>query len=98
MQNIWNHKTLGMPKFIEKKFGKHMQNVWSHKTLGTSKFLIMKPMINSEKIFAKHQEEYWSHVGMLLYLVKHLNFDLANMIRELSKLLMVQTLLPTRIS
>ena len=70
---------------MEKKFGKHMQDVWSCKTPGTPKFLIMRPMIDIEKILAKDQQEYWSDVGMLLYLVKHLHPNLANMTRELSK-------------
>ena len=42
-------------------------------------------MVVSEKISAKDQQEYWMGVGMLLYLVKHLHPELANMTRELSK-------------
>ena len=42
-------------------------------------------MINSENIPAKDQQEYQLGVGMLLYLVKHLYPDLANVIRELLK-------------
>ena len=50
-----------------------------------SKFFIFRPTVDSEKISMEHQWEYWSGVGMLLYLVKHLHPDLANMSRELSK-------------
>ena len=62
-----------------------MQDVWSHKTPGTPKFLIMRPILDNEKISAKDQEEYQSGVGMLLNLVKHFCPDLANTTRELAK-------------
>ena len=58
--------------------------------------LIMRPMINSEKIFAEDQQEYWSVVGMLLCLVKQSCPNFANIMRELSTTMMVQTLLHTR--
>ena len=70
---------------MEKKFGKHMQDVWGHKTPGAPQFLIMRPMIDSEKISAKDQQEYQSGVVMLLHLVKCLHPHLANVTRELSK-------------
>ena len=62
-----------------------MQDVQSYKTPCMPKFSIMRPMINSEKISAKDQQKYWLNVGMLLYLMKHLHPNLANMTRELSK-------------
>ena len=49
------------------------------------KLLIMRPMIDSEKISAKYHQDYWLGVGMLLYLVKHSHPDLANATKELSK-------------
>ena len=79
---------MGQPHFIksfEKKFGKNVQDVWSHKTPGMPKFLILRPIMDSEKISIKDQQEYWLGVGMLLYLVKHLCPDLANTTRKLSK-------------
>ena len=62
-----------------------MKDVWSHKTPYKPKLLIVRLMVESEKNSAKDQLEYQSGVGMLLYLVKHLHPDLANMIRESSK-------------
>ena len=70
---------------MEKKFGEHVQDIQSHKTQDTTKFLIVRPVIDNEKISAKDQQEYQSCVGMLLYLVKHSHPNLANMTRELSK-------------
>ena len=52
---------------------------------GMSKFLIVRPMIENEKISAEDQREYWLDIDMLFILVKHLRSDIANMTRELSK-------------
>ena len=49
------------------------------------KFLIVRPMVENKKISAKDQQDYWLSIGRLLYLVKHLHPNLANMTRELSK-------------
>ena len=67
-----------------KKFRKCMKDVWSHKTPGMPKLLIVKPMAKSKKFSAKDQQNYWPGVGMLLFLVKHLCPNLANITRELS--------------
>ena len=45
----------------------------------------MRPTEEIEKISAEDQQDYQSGVSMLLYLVKHLRPDLANVTRELSK-------------
>ena len=53
---------LGQPHLIENlenKFGNCMQVVQSQKTPGTPNFLIMRPIIDSEKISIKNQWEYW---------------------------------------
>ena len=42
-------------------------------------------MIESEKISAEDQREYQWVVGMLFYLVKHLQQDITHATRELSK-------------
>ena len=79
---------LGQPhliKNLKSKFKKLINDVWSHKTPGTPKFLIMRPTEDYEKISMEDQRIYCSCVGMLLYLVKHSQPDLANMTRELSK-------------
>ena len=70
---------------MEKLFGKCLQDVLSHKTPGMPKFLIVRPMVDNEKISTKDQQEYLLGVGMLLYLIKHLYPDLANMTQELWK-------------
>ena len=69
---------------MEKKFGKLAQNVWSYKTPGMPKFSMVRAMVESKKIFIEDQD-YQSGIGMLLYLVRHLCPDLANMTRKLSK-------------
>ena len=72
-------------KNMEKKFGKHVQDVWSHKTPDMPKFLIIRSVVDNEKISTKDQKEYQLGEGMMLYLVKHLHLNLANMTRELSR-------------
>ena len=65
---------LGQPHLIknmEKKFGECMHGVWSHETPGMPKSLIVRPMVDNEKISAKDHWEFWLGVDMLLYLVKH---------------------------
>ena len=47
--------------------------------------MMLRPMINSEKISTKDQHENWFVVGMLLYMVKHSCPNLINAIRKLSK-------------
>ena len=42
-------------------------------------------MEGNKKFSTKDQQGYQSSIGMLVYLVKHLHPDLANMTRELSK-------------
>ena len=54
-------------------------------TPGMPKFLIVRPLMDREKVSAEDQQEYWLGVGMLLYLVKHSCPNLANIIREHSK-------------
>ena len=79
---------LGQPHLIKnmkKKFYKCVQDVWSHKSPGMPKFLIVRPVIDSEKISTKDQWECWLGVGMFLYLEKHLHPNVANMTRKLSK-------------
>ena len=78
---------LGQPQLIKnlaKMFGNHVKNVQSHKTPGMPKLLIVRFMIKSKNISAD-QHEYMSGVGILLYLIKHLQPDIANVTRELSK-------------
>ena len=80
-----NYSPVVQHYLLHHKKCEHVPNVWSHKTPGTPKFLVVRPMIDSEKISTKDQRKYQLGVGMLLYLVKHLHPDLANMTRDLSK-------------
>ena len=70
---------------MDEKVGKCVEDVCSHKTTGLPKVLIARPMEENKKISTKDQQEYWSGVGMLLYLVKTLWPNLANIIMQLSK-------------
>ena len=48
------------------------------------KVLIVRPMVESEKISLEDQREYQSSMGMPLYLVNYSRQEIANMITELS--------------
>ena len=62
-----------------------IKDVRSHKTPGTPKFLIIKPMEDYKKMLMEDQRIYQLGMGMLLYLVKHSQPNLANATRELFK-------------
>ena len=49
------------------------------------KFMIARHMVKSKMITVEDQFEYWSGVGMLLYLLNHLQPNIANATRGLSK-------------
>ena len=67
---------------LVKNFGNCIKNLQTHKTPCMHKFLIFRPIIESKKISAEDQRKYLSGV---LFLVKHLRPDIANITRELSK-------------
>lgn len=48
---------------------------------------LMRPKDDDELIKAKLQEQYRSGVGMLLYLIKYTQPDIANTIREHTKMM-----------
>ena len=64
-----------------------MDGVRSHQTPAGLKTIVMSPMEGDPLISAEAQSKYRSGVGMLLYLIKHSRPDLANAIRELTKVL-----------
>jgi len=71
---------------IEKQFGAMVKDLPTYKTSGTPGL----GMIRNEEgpsISAEQQSLYRSGVGKLLYLVKHSRPDIANAVRELSKVL-----------
>jgi hypothetical protein len=81
---------LGQPHLLanlERKFGKDVHCMRGTKTPGTPSFGIVRPINENEKISSEKQKLYRSGVGMLLYLVKHSRPDIANAVRELSKVL-----------
>ena len=69
------------------KFGEKVQGLSNYKTPGTPGSHIVRPLEDKEKISSEDQALFRSGVGMLLYLVKHSRPDIANPVRELSKVL-----------
>ena len=81
---------LGQPHLIanlEKKFGDKVKNLRVYKTPGTPGVHQVRELDAKLAIGKKEQTEFRSGVGMLLYLVKHSRPDIANSVRELSKVL-----------
>jgi hypothetical protein len=72
-------------KNLEMKFGAKIMNLSNHGTPGIPRFVIVRPSENVDKIDPDLQARYRSGVGMLLFLIKYLRPDLANVVRELSK-------------
>jgi hypothetical protein len=83
---------LGQPHLIcnlKKKFGEMVEHLQTYRTPGTPGQGITK--IDKEDPLARVDDEthtmFRSGVGMLLYLVKHSRPDIANAVRELSKVM-----------
>ena len=77
---------IGQPNLIEnlnKKFCNQVKKVQSYKTPGIPKFLIVRPMVDHEKISADKKIQLG--VGMLVFLKKHSRPNIANATRELLK-------------
>ena len=80
----WIHQ----PHLIKKlndRFGDMVKETLSQKTPGLPNHVIVREM--SEKVSERDQKIYRSGVGMLLYLVKHSRPDIANAVRELTKVM-----------
>jgi hypothetical protein len=71
-------------KSLIDKFGEKVKNLCNYGTPGTQQSKIVRPD-DADKVDAEMQSKYRSGVGMLLYLIKYLRPDLANVVRELSK-------------
>jgi histone deacetylase 1/2 len=81
---------LGQPHLIsnlEKKFGEETQMLHAYVTPGTPGLYQLREKDESLMLPMEQRERYRSGVGMLLYLVKHSRPDIANAVRELSKVL-----------
>jgi hypothetical protein len=72
-------------KNLEVKFGAEIVNLSNYGMPGTPHFKIVRASENVDKIDPDLQARYRSGVGMLLFLIKYLRPDLANVVRELSK-------------
>ena len=74
-----------MIKKIIEKFGGEVKKMRKVYTPGTPMLVIMQPQTEEECLTSELQHRFRSGVGMLLYLVKHLQPDIANAVTELSK-------------
>ena len=72
---------------LKESFMTEIEGVRSHQTPAGPKTIVMRPVEGDPLISAEDQKKYRSGVGMLLYLIKHSRPDLANAIRELTKVL-----------
>jgi len=85
---------LGQPHLIKnlmKTFWDEVKELQEYKTPGTPGIGITRHVEN-QKIEEDEAKKFRSGVGMLLYLVKHSRSDIANAVRELSKVMDAPTL------
>jgi len=85
---------LGQPHLIKNlmtTFGEEVKDLQEYKSPGTPGVGITRNVEN-QKIEEEEAKKYRSGVGMLLYLVKHSRPDIANAVRELSKVMDEPTL------
>jgi hypothetical protein len=83
---------LGQPhliKNLDEKFGKLVDNLQKYRTPGTPGLRVTRPAKDEPNTTVSEEDKtlYKSGVGMLLYLVKHSRPDIANVVRELSKMM-----------
>ena len=81
---------LGQPHLIsnlESKFGNDVKKLREYKTPGTPNLNMVRNTDDKLALPKEKQSLYRSGVGMLLYLVKYSRPDIANAVRELSKVL-----------
>ena len=81
---------IGQPHLIKKikaTFGDLVSGMPKYMTPGTPNKGIIRPSETDAKLSIEEQKVYRSGVGMLLYLVKHSRPDIANAVRELSKVM-----------
>ena len=76
-----------MVKKIIKTFEEEIENLPSYKTPGTPSFGIVSPKDGEMTLEDDLQSRYRTGVGMLSFLIKHSRPDIANAVRELTKVL-----------
>jgi len=81
---IWIHQPK-LIKNLKKSFGDLIKTERVFNTPGAPKTVIMRPLKDDPLLNEDDQKKFRSGVGMLLYLVKHSRPDIANAVRELSK-------------
>ena len=81
---IWLHQPK-LIKHLKEQFGELVANLKPVKTPAAPRTNISRPEKGDTLISAADQSKFRSGVGMLLYLVKHSRLDIANAVRELSK-------------
>ena len=74
-------------KKINKKFGEKVANCQRYKTPASPGEIIMRPQDGDALLSKEEQTEYQSGTGSLLYAIKHSRPDMANAVRELSKVM-----------
>jgi hypothetical protein len=82
-------RQLHLIKNLEKKYGEAVKSLQAYKTPGTPGQGIIRPYKGKTSVLASlgDQTLYRSGIGMLLCLVKHSSPDIANVVRELSKVM-----------
>ena len=73
-------------KKIERKFIDKVRNLRTYRTPGTPGQGLVRVGENEKSVSSERQTEYRSGVGMLLFLTKFSRPDIANSVRELSKM------------
>src|SRR6056300_736434 len=75
-------------KNLREKFGERVKKLQMYRTPGTPGYGVLRPEKDDPMQVSKEEHTiYRSGVGMLLYLVKHTRPDIANITRELSKVM-----------
>jgi hypothetical protein len=72
-------------KHLKQKFGGLVESLKEFSTPSPPRTMVKRPDKEDALIHIDQQTKYRSGVGILLYLVKHTIFDIANSVRELSK-------------
>jgi hypothetical protein len=81
---IWIHQPK-LIKNLEEQFGPLVAGMRTYKTPAAPSTNIQCPKKGEILISSEDQTKFWSGVGMLLYLVKHSQSDIANAVQELFK-------------